>query len=549
MADGIKDLQTTTTDVIDCPICATSVSLQEINAHLDNDCNTRKITTSTTTSQRSDHPFGTPTQTRYGISSKKEIPETPLQSSNYGKGSQKRKYDDLNDRESPRPSVDHSQPEVEKAETRSKPTPRGKEAIQKAAPLAERVRPRTLEDFVGQEDLVGSAGLLRGLIDAGRIPSLILWGSSGTGKTTLARIIAKSSGEHEYVFKELSATNNNVADCKKVFEDASNLLTLTGKKTLVFLDEIHRFTKSQQDIFLPYVESGKITLIGATTENPSFRINNALISRCRVFILAKLSTKDIETILDRALDRVEETLPPEVCKFLAGLSDGDARVALNLLDMVLSLPRETITIDSIRASLKRTTIAYDMKGDEHYDCISALHKSIRGSHVDASLYYLGRMLEGGEDPLYIARRMVRIASEDVGMADCQALPLCSAIYTSVQQVGMPEADCILAQGVVYLAQAPKSVSVYKAYKSVKKLLRSKDGAAGASIPLHLRNAPTSLMKELGYGKDYIYNPDHDGQVEQEYLPETLREETFYTPDEEIEERPVWNELDEGERML
>lgn len=299
---------------------------------------------------------------------------------------------------------------------------------------------------------------------------------------------------------------------------------------------------------MPFVESGRITLIGATTENPSFRINNALLSRCRVFVLAKLSIDHIRQILRVALERINDSLPAEIPDYIAGLSDGDARVGLNLLEMVVSLPRDSLSLEAVRASLKRTTIAYDMKGDEHYDCISALHKSIRGSDVDASLYYLGRMLQGGEDPLYVARRMVRIASEDVGLADSQALPLCSSIYTSVQQVGMPEADCILAQGVVYLAQAPKSISVYKAYKKVKKVLREVDGAATAEIPLHIRNAPTKLLKELGYGDGYQYNPDVQGDVEQAYLPEALRNQTFYEPDEDLKE-PIINELDEGERLL
>lgn len=539
-----QDTEQDVPSMIDCPVCSKSIALEHINSHLDSDCieefnhNASSTTDKTETDDAPRPSFFTPTQSRIHTG-KKEVLETPAQS----RTSQKRKVgqiDDISEQERGSPH-DHTQ------RSKTKSAVRGKEALIQAAPLAERVRPRTLEDFIGQSELVGQTGLLRGLIDAGRIPSLILWGASGTGKTTLARIIAKSSGD-EYVFKELSATSNNVADCKKVFEEASNLLTLTGKRTLVFLDEIHRFTKSQQDVFLPYVESGRITLIGATTENPSFRINNALISRCRVFTLAKLETHHVVQILNRALDRIEDTLPIEFVEFLAGLCDGDARVGLNLLDMVLSLPRETLSIDAIRSSLKRTTLAYDRAGDEHYDTISALHKSVRGSDVDASLYYLGRMLESGEDPLYIARRMVRIASEDVGMADCHALTLCSAIYTSVQQVGMPEADCILAQGIVYLAQAPKSVAVYKAYKRVKQILRKEDGAAKAAIPMHIRNAPTGLMKELGYGEGYKYNPDHEGEVEQEYLPELLRGKVFYEPDEEPSQ-PLWSELDEGERLL
>lgn len=371
-------------NLIDCPVCGISLPLSLINTHLDSDCQiveSRESVSSTEPDEVLDRSksFFTPTQSRKSAV-KKEVLETPVFSSQ--KTSKKRKAAEYEGEES-KSDPDTSHP-AKSATTRS--VARGKEAFHQAAPLADRVRPRSLDDFIGQEDLVGPSGLLRGLIDAGRIPSMILWGPSGTGKTTLARIIAKSTTD-EYLFKELSATNNNVADCKKVFEDASNLLSLTGKRTLVFLDEIHRFTKSQQDIFLPYVESGKITLIGATTENPSFRINNALISRCRVFVLASLSTPNVLAILEQALHRIQDsTMPHDILEYLAGLCDGDARVGLNLLDMVLSLPRASLTIDLVRQSLKRTTIAYDMKGDEHYDTISALHKSIRGSDVNASLY-------------------------------------------------------------------------------------------------------------------------------------------------------------------
>ncbi|CCG81373.1 putative AAA family ATPase [Taphrina deformans PYCC 5710] len=533
--------------------------LAAINAHLDSNCETSGeglqeslATGKTNATQTSAEPAGsntqsffTPTQSRR-LTGRQEVLETPVYSQP-SQESRKRKVEQEAEEEG-----NHSTPRADKVQAVSKTehTPRGKEALVQAAPLAERVRPRNLDEFIGQADLVASNGLLRGLIDAGRIPSLILWGPSGTGKTTLARIIARTAGV-EYAFKELSATNNNVADCKKVFEEASNLLSLTGKKTLVFLDEIHRFTKSQQDVFLPYVESGRITLLGATTENPSFRINNALISRCRVFTLAALTTEDVVAILDQALTRIEDSLPGEYIDYLARTCDGDARAALNLLDMVLTLPRASLTLDAVRASLRRTTVTYDRAGDGHYDTISALHKSIRGSAVDASLYYLGRMLEAGEDPLYIARRMVRIASEDVGLADCAALPLCSAIYTAVQQVGMPEADCVLAQGVVYLAQAPKSTAVYRAYGQVKSLLREQDGAATASIPMHIRNAPTGLLRELGYGQGqgHANEPDGEGSVEQAFLPEPLRGTTFYEPDEPEPSHQLWSEMDEGERLL
>lgn len=566
-----NDPADTSPDPIDCPVCGVSISLELINAHLDAGCKLvdedppRGVSGASPTSifaaqiegksanesKSAASSFFSPTQTRSlarRTGSKQEVLETPEKSTPSSRSVPKRKLQNGND-DQLQSSGSASKMMKFEDNISEKPDilPRGREARQQAAPLADRVRPTSLDNFIGQEELIGPSGLLRGLIDAGRVPSLILYGSSGTGKTTLARIIAKTSGDG-FVFKELSATSNNIADCKTVFAEASNLLTLTGKRTIVFLDEIHRFTKSQQDVFLPYVESGKITLIGATTENPSFRINNALVSRCRVFVLAKLTTENVQDVLLRALDQIDQSLSREIVEFIAGLCDGDARVALNLLDMVLSLPRDSLTIDSVRASLKRTTIAYDMKGDEHYDCISALHKSIRGSDVNASLYYLGRMLEGGEDPLYIARRMVRIASEDIGLADCTALSLCTNIYTAVQQVGMPEADCILAQGVVYLAQSTKSVAVYKAYKAIKTCLRTMDGAASAEIPLNIRNAPTTLMKEWGYGKEYKYNPDYEGEVEQEYLPTILKDKVFFEPDEDVQQ-PLWSELDEGERIL
>lgn len=543
-----------------CPVCGISVQLDSINAHLDAGCRDIKDVSSTahdmpslSTTERENKAalsspassFFNPTQAKsqtQRANIKQEVLETPEKISK--DKPRKRKLLDIDHQAS---SQGHKDVNEHPPHDRPSVLLRGKEARQQAAPLAERVRPTSLDDFIGQEELVRPSGLLRGLIDAGRVPSLILWGPSGTGKTTLARIIAKTSGEG-YVFRELSATINNIADCKNVFIEATNLLSLTGKKTIVFLDEIHRFTKSQQDIFLPYVEAGNITLIGATTENPSFRINNALISRCRVFVLAKLTTEDVQKVLIRSLSLIEANVPVEIVEFIAGLCDGDARVGLNLLDMVLALPRATLSLESVRASLKRTTIAYDMKGDEHYNCISAFHKSIRGSDVDASLYYLGRMLQGGEDPLYIARRMVRIASEDVGLSDATALTLCSTIYTAVQQVGMPEADCILAQGVVYLAQSPKSVAVYKAYKAVKTCLRQVNGAASAEIPLHIRNAPTSLMHELGYGKDYKYNPDYEEGVDQQYLPDLLKDKVFFEADEYIQPT-LFSEMDDGSRLL
>lgn len=508
---------------IKCPVCDQDVPLKEINAHLDSLCGSA-TSGSAGRAKKSQQLFSAtqPAAAPFSSTAPAQVPA-------------KRKLEQA-EHDKPRSASTQTTPKAKSA------IARGKEALQQAAPLAERVRPQTLDDFIGQEALVGPQGLLRGLIQQGRLPSMVLWGGSGTGKTTLARIMARSVAgssagggeEQQYVFRELSAATNNVADCKKTFDEAQSVLQLTGRRTLVFLDEVHRFTKSQQDVFLPYVERGTITLIAATTENPSFRINNALVSRCRVFVLAKLTQDDLLRVLQRACRIVDAShLDDDILRYLAGVADGDARQALNLLEIVATLPKPAdapgggISVSSVRDALRRTTFAYDRAGDAHYDTISAFHKSVRGSDAEATLYYLGRMLEGGEDPLYIARRMVRIASEDVGLADHNALVLCTAAYTAVQQVGMPEADCSLAQAAVYLAQAPKSVELYKGYKRVKSVLRNMDGAATAPIPLHIRNAPTGLMRELGYGSGYKYNPDHpSGAPEQEYLPDLLRGHRF-----------------------
>ncbi|VVT55663.1 uncharacterized protein SAPINGB_P004684 [Magnusiomyces paraingens] len=441
-------------------------------------------------------------------------------------------------------------------------------------PLAELIRPKTLDEFIGQEDLVGKLdtglgerskiGILRQFIEGDKVPSMILWGPSGVGKTTLARIIAHKTKSR---FIELSATIHGTSDCKKIFEEAKNEKRLTKRRTIIFLDEVHRFNKAQQDVFLPHVERGDVTLIGATTENPSFKINGALLSRCRVFVLKKLTQKDLEKMMKRAVElvnkeykqtydateadsnqerypSVELKLSDDIIKYLSGLADGDGRVALNILEMVINMsttlsnndsvnrnmPLKTfkqLTVDEVRDGLKRTHMLYDRNGDGHYDTISAFHKSVRGSDPDAALYYLGRMLESGEDPLYVARRMVRMASEDIGLAADDCLPFAVATMTAVQQIGMPEADVVLAHCAVKLATAPKSVMVYRGYNKVKDLLHNEPGISAKEIPLHIRNAPTKLMKTLGYGKEYKYNPDFiDGKVKQNYMPEGLEELKF-----------------------
>ena len=422
----------------------------------------------------------------------------------------------------------------------------------KSAPLAERMRPQNFDDVFGQE-LVGPSGVLRSLIESDRVPSMILWGASGTGKTTIARCIARMVGSR---FIEMNATSSGVAECKKIFNDAANELALTGRKTIIFCDEIHRFSKSQQDVFLKPVEAGTITLIGATTENPSFKIVNALLSRCRTFTLQKLETEDIRRILQRAMqaDQAETTTssssssstppaPPsplldeELMNYLANFSDGDARTALNLLELAMSLAgREGITKEDIKASLTKTLV-YDRAGDQHYDTISAFHKSVRGSDPDATLYYLARMLQSGEDPLFVARRMVVIASEDVGLADGSLLPLATATFTATQQIGMPEARIPLAHCAVALALAPKSTRAYRGLNNAFAALRE-PGVAALPVPVHLRNAPTRLMRELGYGAEYKYNPNYrDGRVRQDYMPEALLGRRF------LEDRDLGTEID------
>jgi putative ATPase len=397
--------------------------------------------------------------------------------------------------------------------------------LQKVAPLAERMRPTSLDDVCGQE-LVGPNGLLRGMIESGAIPSMILWGSPGTGKTTIARLIANTSGSR---FVEINSTSTGIAEVKKLFAEALKELQLTSRRTIIFCDEIHRFSKTQQDVFLGPVEAGQVTLIAATTENPSFKVINALLSRCRIFTLAKLSDDDLIRILERAMVSENCTSPlldSAMLRYFASFADGDARTALNLLELAMSLSKKpTITADDIKKELTRTLV-YDRAGDQHYDTISALHKSIRGSDTHASLYYLGRMLQSGEDPLYISRRLIVVASEDVGIADNTLLPLATATYTACQQVGMPECRINLAHCVVALCQAPKSTRSYRGLANVMAAL-DEPGIAGLSIPFHLRNAPTRLMKDMGYGQDYKYNPEYlDGRVKQEYLPEKIRGREF-----------------------
>jgi putative ATPase len=389
------------------------------------------------------------------------------------------------------------------------------------SPLADRMRPKTLEDFLGQDEILGQDKMLNQAIKEDKLPSMIFWGLPGSGKTTLANIIAKQTKSD---FIQFSAVSSGVAELRRTIAGAEKRRKL-NKRTILFIDEIHRWNKVQQDGLLPYVEKGIITLIGATTENPSFEIRSALLSRCRVFVLKQLSEECLVEILNKAIKDKERGLgnlnlkiSQDVLKKIAQMSNGDARTALNVLEYASNLSNE-ISFEITKEAFQKSYLLYDKDGDEHYNIISALHKSMRGSDVDAALYWLARMLEAGEDPLYVARRLVRFASEDIGLANSRALEQAVAAYQACHFIGMPECNVILAQVVVYMAKCKKSNELYAAYEKAKKDVEQ---YGNLSVPLHIRNAPTQLMKDLNYGKDYKYSPDYDYQEEQECLPEKLK---------------------------
>ncbi len=407
------------------------------------------------------------------------------------------------------------------------------------APLAERMRPQNLGEFVGQEHLVGEGRLLRRLAEQKKIISLILWGPPGSGKTTLARILCEASGAH---FLSFSAVLSGLAELRSALREAEKVRRTLGKKTVLFVDEIHRWNKAQQDAFLPYVEKGKIILIGATTENPSFEVIPPLLSRCRVCVLNRLNEDEIKIILKRAIKnkarglfagKKELEVQEQVLDYLSRLCEGDARRALNALELADELARaensEKIKIEHAEEALTSRTLLYDKTGEEHYNLISAFIKSMRGSDPDAALYWMVRMLEAGEDPRFICRRMIIFASEDVGLADPTALSIAVACAQALEYVGLPEAMIPMAETCIYLASAPKSNSAYKALKIAKQVVKE---TGALSVPLHLRNPETPLMEKLGYGKDYKYPhnyPEH--YVPEEYLPKELQGKSFFTPGE------------------
>jgi putative ATPase len=437
--------------------------------------------------------------------------------------------------------------------------PQEKELPQ-SMPLAARMRPQTFAEFVGQGHLVAEGRVFRKCIEADQLPSMVFWGPPGSGKTTLAHIIANVTRAQ---FSSLSAASAGVADLRHVIGEAKKRLKSSGQRTILFVDEIHRFNKAQQDAVLPFVENGTVTFIGATTENPSFEVIAPLLSRCRVFRLNVLSDEEVKLIVERAIKDVERglgkfqiTISEEALRHLVTMSNGDARVALNALEMAAfaTLPDgsglRSINLSAIEEALQHRALLYDKSGDQHYDLISALHKSLRGSDPDAALYWLGRMLEAGEDPLYIARRLVRFASEDVGMADPQALMIAVAAQQAVHFVGLPEGNLALAEAVVYLAAAPKSNSLYQAYSRVQEDIQQ---GRNEPVPLHLRNPVTGLMRQMGYGRGYKYAHDYpDHFVKQQNRPPSLQGKRYYVPTEQGYEKEIaarlkkwWGESREG----
>ncbi|KAI9020414.1 DNA polymerase III, clamp loader complex, gamma/delta/delta subunit [Hyaloraphidium curvatum] len=499
--------------LVECPACSRLVDSISINAHLDAGCPETMPPKQGTGRHQQLPPRTLPPArqvTLFDLGRKRDKPE--LSSGSAAPAAGGHSGAEVGQAVSPLPAP--KRPRLSRPE--DDPT----------VPLAELARPKTLEELLGQDQLVGDDSLLKDLILAGKCPSLILWGNPGCGKTTLARLI----GKHAAFYREISAVKENMAEVKAAAERAAGFKRAHPDETrnaVLFVDEVHRFNKAQQDFFLPFVEKGEFTLVAATTENPSFRVISALLSRCRTVVMHSLSIPVLETILTRATEiqckrlSLDVQWDDNVLHRVASACDGDARSAINALQLVIeasvAASKRQQARDRVLAALQKSHLLYD-QGDSHFDMISALHKSMRGSDADAALYWMGRMLFAGEDPLYIVRRLIRFASEDVGLADPQALVQAIATWQAVQFIGMPECGVCIAQCVVYLARAPKSVEVYRGLKMVEAAVNTE---VAYPVPLHLRNAPTSLMQNLGYSKGYKYNPDFDGPVEQDYLPPEL----------------------------
>jgi putative ATPase len=421
----------------------------------------------------------------------------------------------------------------------------GQPGKQAPRPLADLLRPERLDEVIGQDHLLKGEGALARMVEQGKISSIILWGPPGCGKTTLARLLARHT---ELQFEAISAVFSGVADLRKVFEAAKHRRTL-GRGTLLFVDEIHRFNRSQQDAFLPYVEDGTVTLVGATTENPSFELNGALLSRCQVLVLNRLDAAALETLLQRAEQRLNRPLlvTPEARAALIAMADGDGRYLLNLAEQVFERrAKGALDAEGLAKLVQKRAPLYDKSQESHYNLISALHKSVRGSDADAALYWFCRMLDGGEDPRYIARRMVRMATEDIGLAEPQALSLCIAAWETYERLGSPEGELALAEALIYLATAPKSNASYMAYGAA---LQAAKTTGSLMPPKHILNAPTALMKDIGYGKGYAY--DHDTEQAfsgQNYFPDGMKREQFYQPVERGFERELRKRLEYWQKL-